>query len=406
MATCPEIIIHSTTLLRAHVKNWKMDNRLLFVTVVGAMLLVNAVIYTYTSLSTSSSTMQQIKLTLREEGGADIIVEPERNISSMREKSAMEDSRDNHTPSSWRLCIETHYQDALSESLDVLAQRAYAWLTKLPDHRVEAQNDTAYREHNHARFFPFDTSMATCQSKDCVGGPCQSDLSKIVCGLTELQKKEQDECIIYSIGGNNQWDFELDLLQKTPCEVHTFDCTGLPTRFEKPTHDRLHFHHVCLGIKHEDAIAPEACRRVQKKCGATWTLLEMQQQLGHDRIDLLKIDIEGWEWPLLQSWPLLIEEGDMSRQVVVLPMQILMEVHYRTPFKVLRTRKVRWNKDFKFAIDMVELQARLLQMGYVVVARNDNESCRQCTELTLLRHRCPPKATANATLIMPSQKQL
>jgi len=235
--------------------------------------------------------------------------------------------------------------------------------------------------------------MATCQSKECVGGPCRHDLSKVVCGLTELQKER--ECIIYSIGGNNQWDFELDLMQKTPCEVHTFDCTGPPTRFAKPKNDRLHFHHVCLGTEHEDEVAPEACTGKNMKCGATWTLLEMQQRLGHDRIDLFKIDIEGFEWPLLTSWPLLVEE-DLSRQVV-LPMQILVEVHYRTQFEVLRPPGVDMHKDFKFARDMVDLQARLLQMGYVVVERDDNPACRHCTELTLLRNRCPGKTSVTLT---------
>jgi len=292
-----------------------------------------------------------------------------------------------------RLCVENPYQRSFSDSLDVIAQRADAWMDTLADIRLKARNHSVYGEFNHARFFPFDDTMTAC-ARDCVGGACDSDLSKIVCGLTELQK-EHGECIIYSIGGNNKWNFELDLLQKTPCAIHTFDCTGPPRRFEKPEHDRLHFHHVCLGTEHEDAIAPEACRWVQGKCGATWTLLEMQQQLGHNRIDLLKIDIEGWEWPLLNSWPLLMEE-DLSRQMA-LPMQILMEVHYRTQFAALRPPGVRVRDDFKFAKDFVDLQARLLQMGYVVVERDDNGACRHCTELTLLRHRCPGNASVTLT---------
>jgi len=271
----------------------------------------------------------------------------------------------------------------------VIAQRADAWLSTLADQRWEAHK-SVYGAINHARFFPFDDTMTVC-ARDCVGGACNSDESKIVCGLSELQKEEH--CIIYSIGGNNQWDFEIDLLQRTPCQVHTFDCTGPATRFRKPPHDRLHFHHVCLGIQHQDA--PAQCTESEPKCGATWTLLEMQQQLGHDRIDLLKMDIEGFEWPILRSWPLLSLDQDTSSRendVMILPMQVLIEIHFWTHFKNI------WQPegDYKSASDMVELQARFLQMGYIVAVRDDNPYCLHCTELTLVRYRCHSARTALA----------
>jgi len=284
-----------------------------------------------------------------------------------------------------RLCIENPYQSSFPDSLDVIAQRADAWMATLPDKLSQAHSDGAYAEHNHARFFPFDDTMTVC-TRDCVGGACGSDESKIVCGLAELQKEAN--CIIYSIGGNNWWQFEIDLLQRTPCQVHTFDCTGPVTRFQKPDNERLHFHHVCLGTKHEDAM--EYCSSWEQKCGATWTLLEMQQQLGHDRIDLLKMDIEGFEWPILLSWPLL-QEKDRSRDMA-LPMQVLVEVHYQTQFDELRPSTVSQYVDFKSPIDMVALQARFLQMGYFVAVRDDNMACAHCSELTLVRYRCPEKS--------------
>jgi hypothetical protein len=45
--------------------------------------------------------------------------------------------------------------------------------------------------------------------------------------------------------------------------------------------------------------------------------------------------------------------------------------------------------DFRLARDVVQLQAHLLRMGYVVVERDDNMECPHCTELTLIRSRCP-----------------
>ena len=92
--------------------------------------------------------------------------------------------------------------------------------------------------------------MAPCieSQKQCIGGKCRDDDSKIVCGINLLKKGKEEEqeqhlqrqqhnnnnCVIYAIGGDNQWDFELDLLDKTPCEIHTFDCTGDIKRFQIP----------------------------------------------------------------------------------------------------------------------------------------------------------------------------
>ena len=74
-------------------------------------------------------------------------------------------------------------------------------------------------------------------------------------------------------------------------------------------------------------------------------------------------------------------------------MQLLVEVYYRTQMHEL------WPEIgviFKDEIDIVELQAHLLRMGYVVANRDDNAECLHCTELTLLRHKCV--GTSQATL--------
>jgi hypothetical protein len=68
--------------------------------------------------------------------------------------------------------------------------------------------------------------------------------------------------------------------------------------------------------------------------GEIWTLLEMQQRLGHKRIDLLKVDIEGWEFPLFESWPELAYTKDSER--ILLPMQLLVEVSlYSTARRII-----------------------------------------------------------------------
>lgn len=291
----------------------------------------------------------------------------------------------------YRACTQNPYFNALSENIDTVVQRMDAWLE--PEH----YNNHILRQANHNQtwkwkwnvFTPFE-EMASCQDSavDCTGGKCSEEGSKITCGI---QKYLQPGCVVYSLGGNNEWEFELDILAKTPCSVHTFDCTGPRDRFQVPQHDRLFFHYVCLGTEHEDAAAPDTQCTVQRKhqkCGPSWTLMEMQQNLGHFRIDLFKIDVEGWEWPLFQAWPELsnnkgtttmtssLEQQTEGGPALALPMQILVEIHM-------------WDYlGKKNPVHVAELQKHFLKMGYVVMKREDNQLCPSCTELTLIRALC------------------
>jgi hypothetical protein len=276
------------------------------------------------------------------------------------------------------VCRENPYAASFHSSLDSIRSQADAWLENIDNH-LQIATQEEMKNHSHARFFPFDT-MAECDTT-CVGGACKLDKSKIVCGIEKLQTEEK--CVVYSVGSNNKWEFERDLLKKTPCEVHTFDCTGNITRFHKPTNPRLHFHHICLGAEHVPYNHDQKCKG--GICGDILTLYQIQIMLGHKRIDLLKIDIEGYEWPLFESWPELSDTNQVAD--MVLPMQILVEVHYKTKMRDLRPPGPR-GTDYKSAQDIVKLQEHLLKTGYAVAVRDDNRRCRHCTELTLVRYQC------------------
>ena len=49
----------------------------------------------------------------------------------------------------------------------------------------------------------------------------QKDGSKVMCSASGLEPP----CIIYSLGSRNEYDFEQDMLERTSCHVHSFDCT-------------------------------------------------------------------------------------------------------------------------------------------------------------------------------------
>lgn len=283
-----------------------------------------------------------------------------------------------------RLCIQNQYAKSLSLPLSEYGILMDKWLDNKIAIEKELTSRTIGFPWNHDRFDAFQV-MGDCE-KTCIGGECREDTSKIVCGVTDNQGRNAMEapCVVYSIGGNNQWEFELDALAKTPCEVHTFDCTGPIERFEVPQDDRLHFHHICLGQENKPApsVILEA-DNVGAIYGEFMTLEKIQKTFGHTKIDLLKVDIEGYEWPMFEFWP---ENTDMRSFDMSLPMQVLVEVHYKAlPVSDLAP----YPQDFKFTTDMINLQTHLLKMGYAVVKRDDNSRCPHCTELTLVRIRCP-----------------
>ena len=269
-----------------------------------------------------------------------------------------------------QLCDQNQYVNSLSLALSDYAELMDKWLANRITIEKDLTAETIGFEHDWTRFKAFE-AMGGC-NETCVGGMCKEDESKITCGVQEGSMEAP--CVVYSIGGNNKWDFEMDLLKKTPCTVHTFDCTGDISRFKIPDHDRLHFHYICLGDENKPATSDQ---------GEFWTLNKMQKTFNHTQIDLLKVDIEGYEWPLFHSWPTLT---DITAPTTVLPMQVLVEVHYQTNRQPLSLKK---NFDWKFTTDMINLQSHFLKMGYAVLVRDDNHACRHCTELTLVRIRCP-----------------
>jgi hypothetical protein len=192
--------------------------------------------------------------------------------------------------------------------------------------------------------------------------------------LQQLQKlhsaqtnKNEEECVIYSIGSANSWGFEEEVFDKTNCRVETFDCTvdlkriKIPARLE----GRVRFHHICLS--HSDY-------SYQGRKYVSWQTLHTITGLKTSPT-FLKMDIEGYEFPVMIS---IVNSG------VQLPLQIAMELHLE-----------RWEKGrgvFDRRVNSLELYsfASFLYRfgGYYLIDRNDNRNCPHCTELVLAKLDC------------------
>lgn len=186
---------------------------------------------------------------------------------------------------------------------------------------------------------------------------------KQLCGLDTLSK---NVCIIYSLGSNNNFQFEDAILSQTSCRVHTFDCTSLPP---KQDHPRLKFHQICLGEQSslQESIYPQSGKKQQ--VNLTFMKFDRILQMNeHQRIHVLKMDIEGGEYSVFAD---LFENANRLE----LPFQISVESHW-------------WNRDIYHSILHMSLFSQLFQNGYRLLQYELNEGDPSCVEWTFPRVFC------------------
>lgn len=140
-----------------------------------------------------------------------------------------------------------------------------------------------------------------------------------------------EECHILSIGSNDQWGFELDLLRQTNCTVHTFDCTlrdGTPRN--KPNNERVKFYNFCIGSRAETF-----------KGRQYGSFSELWKKTGSKSAPkLVKMDVEGFEYNVITAMLSEYRNGLLPEEL--LPEQIIVELHWATKMAdlswILRTR--------------------------------------------------------------------
>lgn len=142
--------------------------------------------------------------------------------------------------------------------------------------------------------------------------------------------------IVYSFGVGEDVSFDLELIRAFGCEVYAFDPTPRSVAFVASQVRDEHFHFTAIGIAASDGTVtvgkPENPNHVSHYKPAKgpigdsgrWTQFEVKRydtirrELGHARVDLLKLDIEGFEFEVIP---------DLAR-ADVLPAQVLVDFHH------------------------------------------------------------------------------
>lgn len=208
------------------------------------------------------------------------------------------------------------------------------------------------------------------------------------------------DCLVYSLGSNNQWSFEEAVLRSTDCSIHTFDCTSRPPPLTSNlTHSKRHaFHSWCVG-----STTPKPTATIDRNTDAVQRWLRWSAEQSHQRasppppprafknlsetkaylahaarpIALIKWDVEGFEYDIFRE----LLDGDID----ALPREILFELHFRAHMGA----RTSWRLREKHAGELAVLAIDLYDMGYRVVKAKGNLGCASCYAYSLLRTRCP-----------------
>jgi len=205
------------------------------------------------------------------------------------------------------------------------------------------------------------------------------DGGKWVCGLSQLREKE--DCIVYSVGSPAEASFEAELLARTRhCQLYVFDHTAwtLPRALTTPStlpptlsefysawdasspESDEHDYWDSRGIAQRSHFKPYRIAGFDAHGAGDnpkmYTLESLMLQNGHTHIDILKIDLEGWEFDALTAF--LLPSSDFTSQKPRVPhvSQMLLELHL-------------WGRDFP---NLLEWWSVLERAGLRAVAREPN----------------------------------
>lgn len=178
--------------------------------------------------------------------------------------------------------------------------------------------------------FDFFEPEAVCMDDERFGSISEErymsfgDGPKFVCGVDRIieKAKANKDCLIYSVGSNNEIDFEVavaNIMGAGNCEVHTFDPTVHSDTFVG--HHVAKFHEWGFG---KDGLEKVINHRRGKFNFTEMSLVTAMKKLDHygkRKIDIFKIDCEGCEFLAMREAFEAISRGEIQVD------QVQIEIH-------------------------------------------------------------------------------
>ena len=141
--------------------------------------------------------------------------------------------------------------------------------------------------------------------------------------------------IVYSFGVGADVSFDLALIERYGCDVHAFDPTPRSGDWLRRQSLPGGFYFHAIGVSDEDGTAeffapanshhvsfsksPRLFRRQERIEAEVRKIQTIMQLLGHAQVDLLKMDIEGFEYSVI---------ANLLNSTRIRPRLILVEYHH------------------------------------------------------------------------------
>eukprot|EP01041_Mallomonas_annulata_P007764 gene7764-15887_t len=202
------------------------------------------------------------------------------------------------------------------------------------------------------------------------------DGSKFFIGANTVQTMKR-KIVVYGAGIDNRPVFEL-AMGKLGADVYGFDCTNEAN----PAWTSFKFYSWCIGVP--EKISGLEYTKNQKKKYSFFTLHEIMTKLGHKKIDILKIDIEGFEWRLFENEIINNKNSKIinGSRYDHLPSQLLFELHTHGAKEMYVPPRLT---NGKTRHEVNKLMLALHNLGYYTVHLEINSGDTKCAELVMLR---------------------
>lgn len=243
--------------------------------------------------------------------------------------------------------------------LDRLKERRYEYMVKSRELLTEDVIANLYQLDRVGVWYILQPDYS-CADTTLVGSQFY-DGGKYLCNMHFIgsARKESDSCLVYSFGVNGEIGFEREFRQLFPdCEMHAFDPTpsvvGGKSAFQL---DRYGVKYHPWGLSDVDEAITLESKRVD-----AYSLDSVIQRLGHQHeiIDILKIDIEGYEWRVFHG---LLRHCDREYPVAN---QIITELHIKSARQ--------------YPTGLAGFMDDMRACGYRTFSKDANHFCPSCME--------------------------
>eukprot|EP01083_Nonionella_stella_P269067 910083_1 len=206
----------------------------------------------------------------------DNVVQPKHNVPQSKDKTVAQSEKSTTVLDDVQKNIISVYNDKIVETLETRYQSQKDERAMLKKQQLASVNG---QHKNTLQHFMFQPHWPCWFGMEVMGDIAKKDGHKWTCGARFLKSP----CVVYSFGSHGSFDFEISLRKANlPCEIHIFDPTSKNLGSEEK---RWTYHDYGIGAKTEKI-----------RVGQVKSLTEIMKELGHSRVDILKIDVEGSEF--------------------------------------------------------------------------------------------------------------